>query len=139
VILHATRSGQAWSLDQEYRSTINYVQAGASGLGWNVTIGNGVIAVHMSPREWGWNARQHSSHYLAVELAQGRLGDPITDIQVDCFCWWFLTVARKVWPGLPMEFPNHADLPAGVADGKTDVEPRGVHTVRDRILARLRA
>lgn len=137
VILHGTRSGQAWSVDQEYQATRRYVLAGADGLGWNLTVGDGIIAVHMSPREWGWNARQHSAAYLAVELAQARLGDGITDGQIDAVCWWWTTVARAIWPDLPATFVNHADLPAGVVDGKTDVEPRGQHSVRDRILARL--
>lgn len=137
VILHGTRSGQPYTVEQEYQSTLNYVRSGAAGLGWNITVGEGKLCGHISPKSWGWNARQHSSEYLAVEFAQAHLGDLITGAQIDAFCWWFLNSARTLWPLLPMEFPNHSDLPAGIADGKSDVEPRGQHTVRDRILAKL--
>lgn len=137
VILHGTRSGQPYTTDQEFAATIRYVQAGASGLGWSITCGNGVIAVHMTPQQWGWNARSASSKHLACEFAQANIGDPITDAQIDAFCWWFLNVARAAWPNLPKAFPNHSELPEGIADGKSDVEPRGEHAVRDRILARL--
>ncbi len=137
VILHGTRSGQDYSIEQEYRATLNYVRSGASGLGWTCTIGENAIALHMTPRYWGWNARSASQRHLAVEFAQAKLGDEITDKQVSNFCWWFLNVARETWPNLPMAFPNHSDLPEGVQDGKSDVEPRGEHSVRDRILAAL--
>lgn len=137
VILHGTRSGQPYTTDQEYQATIRFVRSGAGGLGWSFTCGNGVIAVHMTPQQWGWNARSASSKHLACEFAQANLGDPITDAQIDAFCWWFLNVARAAWPNLPKAFPYHSELPQGIADGKTDVEPRGQHSVRDRILARL--
>lgn len=137
VILHGTRSGQDYSVEQEYQATLNYVRSGASGLGWSVTIGDGKICEHMTPRYWGWNARGASSKHLAAEFSQAKLGGAITDGQIDAFCYWFLKVARGTWPALPMAFPNHSELPEGIADGKSDVEPRGSHSVRDRILARL--
>lgn len=139
VILHGTRSGQPYSVEQEYQATLNYVRSGAGGLGWNITVGDGKVCEHVSARHWGWNARGASRIHLAVEFAQAHLGDPITDRQVDAFCWYLLNVWQPIWPNLPWAFPNHSDLPEGVADGKSDVEPRGEHSVRDRILARLGA
>lgn len=137
VILHGTRSGQPYTTSQEYDAAIRFVRGGAGGLGWSITCGIGVIAVHMTPQQWGWNARGASSKYLACEFAQANLGDPIDDGQVDAFCWWFRNVAQVHWPNIPMHFPNHSDLPEGISDGKSDVEPRGQHSVRDRILTRL--
>ena len=138
VILHGTRSGQNYDVRQEFDATVNYVRAGAAGLGWHVTVGDMVIATHIAPQAWGWNAREHSDDYLAAEFAQAKLGGPITDGQINAFAWWFLTHARAVWPKLPAFFPTHASLPAGIRDGKSDVEPRGQHSVADRILAALK-
>ena len=137
VILHGSRSGQPYTVEQEFQATLNYVNSGAAGLGWNITIADGKVCEHMAPRYWGWNARNASKIHLACEFAQAHLGDEITDGQIDAFCWWFLNVAREAWPGLPMAFPNHSELPEGIADGKSDVEPRGENSVRDRIIARL--
>ena len=137
VILHGSRSGQPYTVEQEYMATVNHVRNGANGLGWNITVGNGVVCEHMTPRYWGWNARGASNRHLAVEFAQANLGDLITDAQIDAFCWYFTNVMKVAWPGMPRAFPYHSELPEGVADGKTDPEPRGEHSVRDRILARL--
>ena len=139
VILHGTRSGQPYSVEREYQATLNYVRGGAGGLGWSITVGDNAICTHMTPGDWGWNARAASSKYLAAEFAQAHLGDPITDGQINAFCWWFLNVARAQWPDLAQLFPNHSDLAQGVADGKSDVEPNGHHSVRDRILERLKS
>lgn len=123
VILHGTRSGRFWTVYEEYRATLAFVDAGAGGLGWNVTIGDGERTDHLPPNRWGWNAREHSDDYLAVEFAQARLGDLITDGQVQQFADWFIRVARKRWPSLPMNFPEHYELPAGQRDGKSDCDP----------------
>lgn len=139
VILHGTRSGQTYNTAQEYASTKRFVAGGAAGLGWNLTVGDDILSLHLDPDQWGWNAREASRQFLAAEFAQARLGSPITDGQVRAFCWWFVQHARQRWLSLPLVFPNHADLPSGARDGKTDVELAGDHTVRDRILARLRA
>ena len=137
VILHGTRSGQPYDIKHEYHATLNYVRSGAGGLGWNITVGQGKYCDHIAPESWGWNARGASSRYLAAEFAQAHLGDEISNEQISAFCWWFVNVARVAWPSLPKVFPNHSDLPEGVSDGKSDVEPRGQHSVRDRILAGL--
>lgn len=126
VILHGTRSGQqGYSTEQEYRATVNYVGGGAAGLGWSITVGDGVYCAHMSPMHWGWNARGASRRFLAAELAQPTSDHPISDSQVSAFCWWFLNIARVAWPNLPAYFPTHAELPEGIIDGKSDVYPRG--------------
>lgn len=140
TILHGSRSGRRWGMPTEYDHCRSYAASGIE-LGWNLTVGEDAVSAHMPPDRWGWNARRASSRYLAVEFAQANLGDPITDGQVRAFCWWIVAVARKRWPGLPANFPTHAEVEqrgeTGAIDGKSDVEPFGRHSVRDRVLARL--
>ena len=125
----------------EFRLTVAFVKNGAEGLGWNATIGTRMISMHISPEYWGWNARAHSRDYLAVEFAQSLPGDLITDDQIKVFCWWFKYAARVAWPSLPLHFPCHSELRAGLGDGKTDPYPVGpeADAFRDRILGRLEA
>jgi hypothetical protein len=95
-----------------------------SDLGWNATIGNDRLALHMPMKQWGWNARGCSSVYLAVELAQPLESFDITDGQVRAFAE-FWRLARMAWPNLPAYFPTHSELDGtrayGPTDGKTDV------------------
>lgn len=146
VILHGSRSGATGNTThQEFLGTANYAVNEPSGLGWNATIGDDEIALHMSTRQWGWNARACSDLYLAVEFAQPVEATPISDAQVRAFCWFFAQ-ARKAWPQLPKNFPTHAELDGtpdygGYYDGKTDVFSREdsarVFDLRQRITARL--
>lgn len=145
VILHGSRSGLPHRAGHaEFMSTANFAAAGANGLGWNATIGDDEVALHLPMAAWGWNARAASDDYLAVELAQPVEATPITDAQVRAFCWFF-EEARKRWPSLPRHFPTHAELDGnetGAYDGKTDVFRRGsakTEDLRQRILARLDA
>ncbi|MPZ68617.1 MAG: hypothetical protein GEU71_03720 [Actinobacteria bacterium] len=142
TILHGTRSGKAWSTDQEYASTVSYVRNGAGGLGWHVCVGNDVVCIHMEPEEWGHNARACSDDYLACEFAQARLGDPITDAQVRAFVWWWLRCTRA-FPHLPEYFPTHSDLDAsgatGKFDGKSDPFLASDRSGADELRARIRA
>lgn len=134
VILHGSRSGRAQSIQDEFNGTANYAASGIE-LGWHATIGEDAVALHMGYRQWGWNARGASTYYLAVEFAQPRLSDHISDGQIRAFCW-FVQRAREAWPTLPLTFPTHAELPEGIKDGKTDVFPNG-DAIRARIFARL--
>lgn len=145
-ILHGSRSGHAeWTIGQETFSTATYAANGANGLGWNVTVGEGVYCVHIDPRHWGWNAYGASQRYLAVEFAQATVDKPITDGQVAAFVAWWRRFVRPVWPDLdltaPGAMPAHSELPEGIKDGKTDTFPRGDprnDDLRARIVARLR-
>jgi hypothetical protein len=114
-----------------------------NGYGWNATIGDDEISIHMGANQWGWNARGCSDDYLAVEFAQPTVSHQISDAQVRAFCW-FVRACRQTWPSLTQYFPTHAELdgtaPYGIYDGKTDVFPRGdsrTAALRARILARL--
>ena len=141
-----TRSGRGeseWGEAAEWAATCNYVRAGAGAdrLGWNITAGPGIIAEHLAPHEWGWNAGVHSRHYLAIEFAQARLGDPISDSTLDAAAWWVRERALTHWPAMPLFLVHHSELAQGIAQGKTDVCARGTAEAdefRERFAARLR-
>lgn len=138
VILHGSRSGiPTNTIDQEFVGTANYAQNPTHDLGWNATIGNDEVAIHIPPLQWGWNARRASSRFLAVEFAQPLVTSPISDGQVRAFCWLYTMHFRRVYPKLPYALPTHAELDAqgvtGTHDGKTDVFPyNSVYTERLR-------
>lgn len=130
MILHGSRSGVVWTLRDEFNSTRGYARSGAAGLGWNATVGEGALSVHMKATEWGWNAREHSDQYGAVEIANARLGDPVTDGEVRSVAAYLVDRFLPYHPHLgktlvdrvrACELPEHWELPAGVRDGKTDV------------------
>lgn len=83
-----------------------------------------MLAIHLTPKEWGWNAREHSNDYLAVEVAQANLGDPLGPRTIDTIAWYVVYQVLPVWPTLPMFFPQHSTLPAGIVDGKSDLYPK---------------
>lgn len=137
IILHATRSGKAGRSEaDEFGATLKFVASGAGGLGWHATVGPGLVALHLPAQRWGWNAREHSSEYLAIEFSQAQLGDPISDASIEAAAWWIEHVARPAWPDLPLNLVHHSELPAGIRDGKTDVAPRGsaeAESIRERL------
>lgn len=144
VILHGSRSTRREnSTHQEFMGTAHF--ALNTVLGWNVTVGDDEIAIHLAADEWGHHARQASDNYLSVELAQPDLGFPISDGQVRAFCWWMRKFVVPRWPNLPMHFPTHSEVEkngeTGHNDGKTDVCPwqnvDEANALRQRILDRL--
>lgn len=98
-----------------------------------MTIGEAKICTHLNVQEYGHNARQHSSSYLAVEFAQAKLGHAITNRQIANFCWWWRYLVLSQWPKIQHNFPEHYELPAGIADGKTDVDPANPGLLATRI------
>jgi len=140
IILHSTRSAIPRGEVEEYEGTLNYVRGGANGLGWNATVGPGLVCEHMNPDQWGWNAREASSHYVAIEHAQARLGDPVSDALLDASAWYIKNKVYARWPNMPRTLVHHSELPAGVQDGKSDMAPKGsakAEELRQRLLARL--
>lgn len=145
IVLHGSRSGAAGNpKDREYLGTARYEQSNPNGLGWHATIGEGKVAEHLTPREWGWHALQASKAYLGVELAQAVEGEPITDGQVAALADWIRTRVLPVWPDLPMHFPSHAEVDRDenkINRGKTDAfrlgDPR-MDELRARLTAALR-
>jgi hypothetical protein len=143
IILHGSRSGVAGNpKDAEYAATARYEVANPNGLGWHATIGEGKVAVHMTPQEWGWHALQASKVYIGIEFAQAVEGEPITDPQVAALADWIKTRVQPAWPTLPLHFPSHAeaDREQGVSQGKTDAfklgDPR-MDELRARLMAQL--
>lgn len=146
VILHGSRSGKAGNAKlAEYNGTANWEVNNPDGLGWNATIGEGRVAVHLDAKHWGWNARAASGLFLAVEFAQATVDEAISDAQVDAFCAWMRRDVLPVWPALKLSFPTHAELDGttaygGYHDGKTDVFPKAdarADALRTRILSNL--
>lgn len=146
VILHGSRSGKAGNpKDVEYLGTARYEQNNPD-LGWHATVGENKVAVHLTPYEWGWNARDASQFYIAVEIAQATVDEEITDAQCAALADYLKTRIFPVWGDLGFHFPTHAELEAwgetGQKDGKTDVFPLGdprVDGVRNRLYALLGA
>lgn len=145
VLLHATRSTRPYSPEVEYEGTVNYVENGAGGLGWNVTVGPGVVAIHCGPYQFGWNARKASNRYYAIEIAQARLGDPIDDETVRTVAWIIKHEALRANPNMPLRMPTHAEIDGvetGAFDGKTDTHEKwnteAANALRDRIRAALK-
>lgn len=144
-ILHGSRSGQDYNKLEEYNSTVNFVRDGAydaegTPLGWNVTIGEDRYSIHNRKR-WGWNAGKHSRDFVAAEFAQAKVGEPITDAQLDMFEHWWRSVVMVDYPNIPMFFINHSELEQGIAAGKTDAGRIGAEAnmLRERIMERLAA
>ena len=145
VILHGSRSADdSKSTHDEFVGTAAWNGGNPDGLGWNATVGDDEIAIHLEPSEWGWNARAASSSYLAVEFAQPTQSQAISDGQVRAFCWWLRAHVLKHWPEMARHFPTHAEVEAWGEtrhqDGKTDVFPlrdARANELRARIIARL--
>lgn len=144
-VLHGTRSGREQSIEAEFAGTVSYAVNGANGLAWNYTIGNSVVAVHVPPVRYGWNARRASMYYVAMEIAQGTVDGAVTDEQVDGIVR-AIQHALKAWPDMPLNLVTHAELEktgqTGVIDGKTDIYPYLApesDALKQRIMAKLRA
>lgn len=148
VIFHGSRSGRAGNpLDAEYKATAGYEVNNPLGLGWNATVGPGKVAIHLDVRSWGWNARAASDKYVAVEIAQPTVNDPLPDSVPVALADYIFDHVWPVWGELDWHFPSHAELEAwgetGQKDGKTDLYPVGDErmnvfrqTVYDRLTER---
>jgi hypothetical protein len=148
VVLHGSRSGVNQSTKREFDGTRRWATVEPDGLGWNVTVGDDEISIHMPVEDWGWHARACSSRYLSCEFAQGIESLDISDAQVRTFCWWMRRHVFNKWPALEVVYimPTHAEVEhwgeTGKIDGKTDVFSFGssrTEELRNRIKARLRS
>jgi hypothetical protein len=144
-IMHGSRSGVTGNPKaKEYTGTAGYEVNNNQDLGWNATIGENVVAVHLTPQQWGWNARAASSKYLGVEFAQATVDEPITDAQVAAFADWWVTRVMPAWPGIPQRFPSHAEIDGTAdygpyVDGKTDAFPKNDPRMEDLVSRVMRA
>src|SRR3712207_1621982 len=90
IILHGSRSDRPNSLAEEYRGTAAWAISNLGALCWAVTVGPNIYAPHLTAREWGWHAREHSDEYLGCEFAQPTVGHAIIDDQIATFVEWYL-------------------------------------------------
>jgi hypothetical protein len=145
VIFHGSRSGKAGNpLDAEWLGTARYEQNNPLGLGWNATVGPGKVAIHMTARVWGHNARAASPHYVAVEIAQPTVNDPLPDSVPIALADYIFDHVWSVW-GEVWHFPSHAELElwgeTHQVDGKSDLYPAGddrMNVFREKVYAQLR-
>jgi hypothetical protein len=143
VILHGSRSGRVGNpLANEGKGTASYEVNNSLGLGWNATAWPGHVAIHLPADQWGWNARNASDNYVAIEIAQPVESDPIGNVHIAVADYIF----DHVWPrwGEVWHFPSHAELEdwgeTGANDGKTDLYHTGaaeMNAFRDKVYARL--
>jgi hypothetical protein len=142
VICHGSRSGQPYTRAVEYRGTCNWAANPTNPYAWNHTIGDDTACQHLTASEHGLNAGTLASTlWLAVEFAQAGRTTPISDAQVNTFCWLFENKYRVRWPDLPAIFIPHGSTPQGRADGKDDCFPPNSPAWADlerRIFARLK-
>ena len=146
VIFHGSRSGRAGNpLMNEYKGTASYEVNNPLGLGWNATVGPGVVALHLPADQWGHNARAASDNYVGVEIAQPTVDDHLPDSVPLALADY---IFDHVWPrwGEVWHFPSHAELEdwgeTGANDGKTDLYPTGdsrMDTFRQKVYDRLNA
>lgn len=140
LLIHGTRGGNP-DRAAEYRGTCQWATSNPDGLGWHVTIGDGVYEPHLPITEWGWHAREVSSVYIGVEFVQPTVADAITDSQVAAFGAWYRAVVLPVYPGLTAQtttLPMHSETRPGQRDGKTDAFPAAspaAHALRARLWA----
>jgi hypothetical protein len=145
VIFHGSRSGKAGNpLEAEWLGTARYEQNNPLGLGWNATVGPGKVAIHLPATQWGHNARDASSHYVGVEIAQPTVNDPLPDSVPIALADYIFDHVWPVW-GEVWHFPSHAELElwgeTGQKDGKSDLYPAGderMNVFREKVYAQLR-
>ena len=144
IILHGSRSGKAGNPPMdEFLGTCRWAVDPESGLCWHATIGPNVWAAHLTAREWGYHAPEHSRRYLGVEFAQPTVNDSITDAQVAAFVAWYRRELLPAWPTMTpaaLLLPAHAEMSSGKKDGKSDPYPIGdarLGDLRARIYAAL--
>ena len=129
----------------EFDATVAYALRGADGYNWNYTVGPGIVAQHMHPKRWGWNARNASGHYVAIEIACPTFSSWVTDAEAITVAWC-IRETRKVWPRIPLYLPTHSELEhlgeTGRQDGKSDVyawwDISKAEDLRGRVMAELR-
>jgi len=146
VLQHGSRSGRPLTYQQEFDGTGRWAMNPDNVLGWNCTIGEGIIDIHLPIRNFGWNAFGASAVYVAVEYAQPTEAYPITDLMVRTHNWFFAAVVRPAFPRIPLHFPSHAEVehtgeightPSGKSDAFSYGSPR-MQDLRARILKNLR-
>lgn len=79
----------------------------------------------VDPAYIAWHARSPANEtMLGVELTQPNAGDHITDEHLRSLAWWLkIQSERFSFALIEANLPEHRILPAGIADGKSDIGP----------------
>jgi hypothetical protein len=125
IILHGTRGG-AQTVEREALAAARWAATNPNDLAWHATIGEDVVYVHLSPREWGWHAGVDSQTSLGVEFAQPTVAWRVNEAQIAAFGEWWRSVVVPAWPNIDprkVSLIAHSETAQGKRDGKTDVYP----------------
>ncbi len=127
-VLHATRGGLS-SQQAEYSSCVNWFLNPVSQASSTIVIGPSGEITEMVPLELVcWTTGEHNAAYAAVEMAQGHLGEPLTDAARNSLIWYLRERFFKKYPQLvpsAATLPFHSELPQGIRVGKSDLFARG--------------
>ena len=127
-VIHATRGGLP-TQEQEYASCVNWFLNPNSQASSTIVIGPTGEVTSMVPLEQVcWTTGYHNTEYAAVEMAQGRLGEPITAAAKASLAWYLRNVFFRKYPNLTPSaatLPYHSELKQGQEAGKSDLFARG--------------
>lgn len=120
IILHSTR-GNANSLENEYRGTINYLTDPAVGLSVHAVISDeGQWAKLLDWSLIAHHAGEHNPYSIGIEVVQRRLGDTISNAQYATLLL-IIRELRSIYGLLPMQ--EHRHTAQGIRTGKSDIGP----------------
>ncbi len=123
-VLHSTRGG-ASTVEGEFSATLAWFASPASQVSAHAVIAdNGTIANVVDPDYIAWHARSPANEtMLGVELVQPNHHDPISEAQYRSLAWWLTQMATRYGFALnATTLPEHRAIPAGIADGKSDID-----------------
>lgn len=101
-----------------------------------------MYSVHFDADRWGHNIRELSDDGIGIEIAQARLGQPITDLQVQTVAYILLEEVFPVHPHLTSAnviLLEHHETAPGKRDGKSDVDPSRPGVLAERVRGALLA
>lgn len=118
IILHSTR-GNANSLENEYRGTINYLINPQVGLSVHAVIAfNGEWSQLLDWNLIGYHAGEHNLYSIGIELVQRKRYDEISDAQYKTLKL-IIRELRSIYGLIPMQ--EHKDTVQGIRTGKSDI------------------
>ena len=114
------------TVEQEYAGTLNWFSTTASQVSaHDVIAANGELCYVVADDLQAWHAGSLNATWLGIELVQRRLGDPITDAQINTLAWRLKYLGSKYSFALvPDRLPQHSQTQQGIAVGKSDAIPR---------------
>lgn len=118
IILHSTR-GNASSLENEYRGTINWFLQPSSLSSTHAVIAfNGEWAKMLDWSLIAWHAGEHNAYSIGIEVVQRKPGDEISDAQYKTLLL-IIRELRSIYGMIIMM--EHKDTSQGMRTGKSDI------------------